>query len=40
MWSVAPESMTHLEEEEIRHVLVLLDSASLVIEVDADLSDF
>ena len=40
MWSMAPESMTHLEEEEIRLVLVLPDSASVVIEVDVDLSDF
>ena len=36
MWSVAPESITHVEEEEIKHVLVLLDSMSVVIEVDAD----
>ena len=40
MWSVAPELMTRVEEEEIKHVLVLLDSMSVVIEVDADLSDF
>ena len=40
MWSVALESMTHVEEEEIKHVLVLPDSTSVVIEVDADLSDF
>ena len=26
MWSVAPESMTHVEEEEIKDVLVLPDS--------------
>ena len=39
MWSVAPELMTHMEEEEIIHVLVLLDSTSVVIEVDTDLSD-
>ena len=36
MWSVAPESMTYVEEEEIKHVLVLLDSTSVLIEVDAD----
>ena len=40
MWSMAPESMTHMEEEEIRHVLILPDLTSVVIEVDADLSDF
>ena len=40
MWSVAPESMTQVEEEEIKHVLVLLDSTSVLIEVDADRSDF
>ena len=34
MWSVAPELMTYVEEDEIKHMLVL------VIEVDADLSDF
>ena len=36
MCSVAPESMTHVEEEEIKHVLVLLDSLSVLIEVDAN----
>ena len=40
MWSVAVESMTHVEVEEIKHVLVLLDSTSVMIEVDAGLSDF
>ena len=35
MWSVAPESMTQLEEEDIRHVLGLLDSASAVVGVEA-----
>ena len=40
MWSVAPESMTHVEEDERKHVLVLPDSASVVKDVDADLSDF
>ena len=39
MWLVALQSVTHLEEVEIRHMLVLLDSASVVVEVDADLSD-
>ena len=36
---MAPESMTQVEEEERKHVLVLLDSTNVVIEVDADLSD-
>ena len=40
MWSVAPELMIHVEEEEIKHLLVLPDSTSVLIEVDADLSDF
>ena len=40
MWSMAPESMTHMEKEEIRHVLVLPDLMSVVIEVDVELSDF
>ena len=35
MWSMALESMTHVEEEEIKHVLVLPNSMSVVIEVDA-----
>ena len=37
---MVPESMTHVEEDERKHVLVLPDSASVVIEVDAYLSDF
>ena len=32
--------MTYVEEEEIKHVLVLPDLTSVIIEVDADLSDF
>ena len=40
MWSVASKSMTHMEEDERKHVLVLPNSASVMIEVDADLSDF
>ena len=36
MWSVAPESMTHVEEEEIKHLVVLPDSTSVLIEGDAD----
>ena len=39
MRSVALESMTHVEEEEIKHVLVLPDSMCAMIEVDANLSD-
>ena len=39
MWSVVLESMTYVEEEEIKHVLVLPNSTSVVIEVDAYLSD-
>ena len=39
MWSVALESMTHLEEEEIRHVLGLLDPASIVLGVKALFND-
>ena len=38
MWSVAPESMTHVEEDERKHMLVLPDSASVL--MDANLSDF
>ena len=40
MWPVAPESMTHVEEDERKHVLVLPDLVSVKIEVEADLSDF
>ena len=40
LWLVALESMTHVEENERKHELVLLDSVSMVTEVDADLSDF
>ena len=40
MWSMALESMTHVEEDERKHVLVLPDSASVEIGVDAHLSDF
>ena len=40
MWSMAPESMTHAEEDERKHELVLPNSVSVMIEVDADLSDF
>ena len=40
MWYVALESMTQVEEEERKHVLVLLDSTSVVIEFDADLRDY
>ena len=38
---MAPESMTHLEdEEETRHVFGLLDSTIAVTEVDEDCNDF
>ena len=40
MWLVALESMIHVEEEEIKRVLILPDSTSVVVEVDANLSDF
>ena len=35
MWSMAPESMTQLEDEDIRHVSGLPDSASVVVGVEA-----
>ena len=40
MLLVTSESMTYVEEVEIKHVLVLPDSTRVVIEVDVDLSDF
>ena len=40
MWSVALKSMTHVEEEKIKYVLVLPDSTNVAIEVDVDLRDF
>ena len=40
MWSMAPKSMTHVEEDERKHVLVLPDLASVEIGVDVDLSNF
>ena len=36
MWSVALESMIHVEEEEIKYMLVLPHSTSVLIEVDAN----
>ena len=39
MWSVALESKTHVKEDERKHVLVLPDSTSVEIGVEADLSD-
>ena len=39
MWYVAPESMTHLEEEEQRHVLGLPNPASIVLGVEALFND-
>ena len=35
MWSMAPELMTHVEEEKIKHVLDLSESTSVLIETDA-----
>ena len=40
MWSVAPESMTYVEEDEGKHVMDLPDSTSVVMDVNADLSYF
>ena len=40
MWLMAPKSMTHVEEDERKHVFVLPDSASVLMKVDANLSDF
>ena len=40
MWSVALGSMTDVEEDERKHMLVLPNSTSVVMDVDADLSDF
>ena len=40
MWLMASESMTHVEEDEIKHVLALPNWASVEIGVDANLSDF
>ena len=39
MGFVAPESMTHLEEEEIRHVLGLPNPTSIVLGVEALFND-
>ena len=40
MWSMTSELITQVEEKERKHVLVLPGSTNVVIEVDADLSDF
>ena len=40
MLLVTPQSMTHVDEDEIKHVLILPNLTSVVIEVDVDLSDF
>ena len=40
MWSVAPKSMTHVEEDERKHVLVLPNSASVEMKVDVNLVIF
>ena len=37
---VGGSRVSHVKEEEIKHVLVLPDSMSIVIEVDEDLCDF
>ena len=39
MWYVTPLSMTHLEEGEIRHVLGLSNSTSIVLVVEALFND-
>ena len=39
MWSVVSESMTHLEEKDIRHVSDLPDLASVVVGVEADFNN-
>ena len=39
MWSVAPESMTHLEEEDIRHVSSLPNLESVVVGVEASFNN-
>ena len=39
MWSVAPESMTHMEEEEIRPALGLPDPASIVLGLEIDFNN-
>ena len=39
MWSMASESMTQLEEEDIRHVSSLPDLASAVVGVEASLNN-
>ena len=39
MWFVVLESMAHLEEEEIRHVLGLPDSTSIVLGVETPFND-
>ena len=39
MWSVAPDSMAQLKEEDIRHVSGLLDLASAVVGVEANFNN-
>ena len=39
MWSMAPQSITYLEEEEIRHVLDLPDPTSIVLGVETSFND-
>ena len=39
MWFAAPESMIHLEEEGIRHMLGLPNLTSIVLGVEAPFND-
>ena len=39
MWFMALESMSHLEDEETRHIFSLPDSTIAVIRVDEDFND-
>ena len=36
MWLVVQESMTHVKEDKLKHVLILHNSTSVAIEVDVD----
>ena len=39
MWSVAPDSIAHLEEDEIRHVSSLPNSTSAVVGAEAEFNN-
>ena len=39
MWSVAPDSIAHLEEEDIRHVSGLPNSTSAVVGAEANFNN-